>query len=100
MVDDDLITEVEAVARVEPKQLDQLLHPRLDPDAPRDVLTRGLPASPGAASGKIVFSADVAADMATKCEAVILVRIETSPDRKSTRLNSSPYCATRCPSSA
>ena len=75
-----LITEAQAINRVDPAQLEQLLHPRLDPDAPRNVLTRALPASPGAASGKIVFSADIAEDMAQKGEDVILVRIETSPE--------------------
>ena len=80
MVREGLITEAEAINRVDPAQLDQLLHPRLDPDAARNVLTRALPASPGAASGKIVFSADIAEDMAHKGEDVILVRIETSPE--------------------
>ena len=80
MVDDDLITKEEAVSRIDPESLDQLLHPTLDPDAPRDLLTRGLPASPGAASGKVVFSADEAESAAAKGEAVILVRIETSPE--------------------
>jgi pyruvate,orthophosphate dikinase len=80
MVRDGVLSEVEAINRVDPAQLDQLLHPRLDPDAPRHVLTRALPASPGAASGKIVFSADIAEDLAQKGEDVILVRIETSPE--------------------
>ncbi len=80
MVREGLLTEAEAINRVDPAQLDQLLHPRLDPDAPRNILTRALPASPGAASGKIVFSADIAEDMAQKGEDVILVRIETSPE--------------------
>jgi pyruvate,orthophosphate dikinase len=80
MVEEGLINHVEAINRVDPAQLEQLLHPRLDPDAPRNVLTRALPASPGAASGKIVFSADTAEDMAHKGEDVILVRIETSPE--------------------
>ena len=80
MVDEDLITKEEAVSRIDPESLDQLLHPTLDPDAPRDLLTRGLPASPGAASGKVVFSADEAESAAAKGEAVILVRIETSPE--------------------
>ncbi len=60
--------------------LDQLLHPTLDPAAPRDVLTTGLPASPGAASGAIVLDADTAESRAARGEAVILVRIETSPE--------------------
>lgn len=80
MVEEGLITEAEAINRVDPAQLDQLLHPRLDPDAPRNVLTRALPASPGAAAGKIVFSADIAEDMSQKGEDVILVRVETSPE--------------------
>ena len=80
MVAEGLITKEEAVSRVDPESLDQLLHPTLDPAAPRDLLTRGLPASPGAASGKIVFSADEAETMATDGDAVILVRIETSPE--------------------
>src|SRR3546814_1718708 len=75
-----LISEEEAVQRVDPGALDQLLHPTLDPDAPRDVLTKGLPASPGAASGKIMFDADSAEKAAGRGEAVILVRVETSPE--------------------
>jgi len=80
MVSEGLITKEEAINRIDPAALDQLLHPTLDPDAPRHVLTRGLPASPGAASGKIVFSADAAERQAAAGEAVILCRIETSPD--------------------
>jgi pyruvate,orthophosphate dikinase len=80
LVAEGLISKEEAVARVEPESLDQLLHPTLDPDAKRDSLTRGLPASPGAASGKVVFSADIAEADAAKGEKVILVRIETSPE--------------------
>ncbi|MBM3503332.1 MAG: pyruvate, phosphate dikinase [Alphaproteobacteria bacterium] len=80
MVEEGLIDEAEAVRRVDPASLDQLLHPTLDPKAKRDVLARGLPASPGAASGKAVFSADEAEQMAGAGEAVILVRIETSPE--------------------
>ena len=80
MVADGLISQEDAVARIEPESLDQLLHPMLDPDAPRDFLTRGLPASPGAACGKIVFSADDAEARAAGGEKVILVRIETSPE--------------------
>ena len=80
MVDEGLISEEEAVFRIEPESLDQLLHPTLDPDAARDLLTRGLPASPGAASGTIVFSADEAEAKAANGEAVVLVRIETSPE--------------------
>ena len=80
MANAGLIDRDEAVKRVAPSSLDQLLHPALDPDAPRDVLSKGLPASPGAASGIVVFSADEAESRAAKGEAVILVRIETSPE--------------------
>jgi pyruvate, orthophosphate dikinase len=80
MANDGLITRDEAVCRVDPMALDQLLHPTLDPDAPRDVLTKGLPASPGAASGQIVFDADTAERRNDMGEAVILVRVETSPE--------------------
>src|SRR6185312_1423324 len=75
-----LITRDEAIRRIEPSSLDQLLHPTLDPKAPRTVLAKGLPASPGAASGAVVFNADEAESRAQKGEAVILVRIETSPE--------------------
>ncbi|TNE61854.1 MAG: pyruvate, phosphate dikinase [Alphaproteobacteria bacterium] len=80
MANDGLIDEKTAILRVEPKALDQLLHPTLDPDAPRDLLTRGLPASPGAASGMAVFTADEAEAMAKDGKAVILCRLETSPE--------------------
>lgn len=80
MVDEDLITTDEAVLRVDPAQLDQLLHPTIDPDADVDVLTSGLPASPGAASGRVVFSPDEAAERGAAGDAVILVRRETSPE--------------------
>ncbi|WP_020591748.1 pyruvate, phosphate dikinase [Kiloniella laminariae] len=80
MVDEGLISEREAVMRVEPAALDQLLHPTLDPKAVRNVIGRGLPASPGAASGQIVFSADEAEKMAHAGKSVILCRIETSPE--------------------
>ncbi len=80
MAREGLIDEAEAVMRVNPASLDQLLHPMLDPKAPRDLLGKGLPASPGAASGIVVFSADEAESRAAKGEAVILVRIETSPE--------------------
>lgn len=80
MASEGLITEEEAIARVDPMALDQLLHPSLDPDAARDVLTKGLPASPGAASGIIVFDADTAERRNEMGDAVILVRIETSPE--------------------
>jgi len=80
MANEGLITEEEAIARVDPMALDQLLHPSLDPSASRDVLTKGLPASPGAASGIIVFDADTAERRNEMGDAVILVRIETSPE--------------------
>ena len=80
MAHEGLIDQSEAVRRVNPSSLDQLLHPTLDPKAPRTVLAKGLPASPGAASGAVVFSADEAESRALKGEAVILVRIETSPE--------------------
>ncbi len=80
MAAEGLISEEEAVLRVDPGALDQLLHPTLDPAAPRDVLTKGLPASPGAASGKIMFDADSAERAAAMGDAVILVRVETSPE--------------------
>ena len=80
MVGEGLIDEKTAILRVDPMALDQLLHPTLDPNAPRDVLTTGLPASPGAASGKIVLDADTAEVWANRGEKVILVRVETSPE--------------------
>ena len=80
MVDEGLITKEEAVSRIEPESLDQLLHPTLDPSAERNVIARGLPASPGAASGKVVFSADEAEALAARGEQTILVRVETSPE--------------------
>ncbi|MEO0591481.1 MAG: pyruvate, phosphate dikinase [Pseudomonadota bacterium] len=80
MVDEGLITKPEAVKRIDPMALDQLLHPTLDPEAPRNVLTAGLPASPGAAAGKIVLDADTAEQWAGRGEKVILVRVETSPE--------------------
>jgi pyruvate,orthophosphate dikinase len=80
MAEEGLITQEEAVARVDPAALDQLLHPTLDPKAVRDVLTKGLPASPGAASGAIVLDADTAEKLAEQGKAVILVRVETSPE--------------------
>jgi pyruvate,orthophosphate dikinase len=79
MVQEGLITREEAVLRVEPASLDQLLHPVIDPKAKVEVIARGLPASPGAASGKVVFTADEAVRLAKK-EKVILVRPETTPD--------------------
>ena len=80
MVSEGLITKDEAILRVEPDKLDELLHPTFDASASRDVIATGLAASPGAAVGKVVFSADEAVEMAEKGEKVILVRIETSPE--------------------
>ncbi len=80
MVGEGLIDQATAIRRIDPMALDQLLHPTLDPKAPRDVMTRGLPASPGAASGAVVFDADTAERRAERGEAVILVRVETSPE--------------------
>jgi pyruvate,orthophosphate dikinase len=80
MVDEGVISEEEAIARVPPNDLNQLLHPAIDPKAELDLLTVGLPASPGAASGAAVFDADRAEAMGRKGEAVILVRRETSPE--------------------
>ena len=80
MANEGLITREEAIARVDPAALDQLLHPTLDPKAPRDVIAKGLPASPGAACGIVVFDADTAEKRAELGDAVILVRTETSPE--------------------
>ena len=80
MVEEGLIDKDEALLRIDPKSLEQLLHPRLDPDAPRDVIAKGLPASPGAASGAVVFNADDAEKRALDGEKVILCRRETSPE--------------------
>jgi pyruvate,orthophosphate dikinase len=80
MANEGLITREEAIGRVDPMALDQLLHPTLDPDAARDVIARGLPASPGAAAGAVVFDADTAERWAADGKAVILVRTETSPE--------------------
>jgi pyruvate,orthophosphate dikinase len=80
MANEGLISREEAVARVDPQALDQLLHPTLDPEATRDVLTKGLPASPGAASGEAVFDADTAERHAGEGKSVILIRTETSPE--------------------
>lgn len=80
MEQEGLIDKEEAILRIDPASLDQLLHPMLDPSAKKKVLTRGLPASPGAASGKVVFSAEEAEEHARAGEPVILVRIETSPE--------------------
>ncbi len=80
MAEEGLITEQEALTRIDPMSLDQLLHPTLDPSAERDVLVKGLPASPGAASGMVVFTADDAEHHAAEGTKVILVRMETSPE--------------------
>jgi pyruvate,orthophosphate dikinase len=80
MVDEGLISRDEAVARIDPGQLDQLLHPMIDPTADVEVVTRGLNASPGAASGAIVLDADAAEERGKNGENVILVRWETTPD--------------------
>jgi pyruvate, orthophosphate dikinase len=80
MANEKLIDRATAVRRVTPEQLDQLLHPTVDPKADAHVLATGLPASPGAAQGKVVFTPDEAEEMAREGEQVVLVRIETSPD--------------------
>jgi len=80
MAGEGLITPAEAVQRIDPASLDQLLHPTLDPKAKRDVIATGLPASPGAASGEIVFDADEAERLKALNHRVILVRVETSPE--------------------
>jgi len=80
LASEGLITKEEAVMRVEPASLDQLLHPTIDPASPRDVIAAGLPASPGAATGKVVFTAEEAEKLGGAGEAVILVREETSPE--------------------
>ena len=80
MVNERLIPKKEAVLRVEPEQLDRLLHPSFDPKAKRTVIAKGLPASPGAAVGQVVFAADTAEAWKAKGKTVILVRKETSPE--------------------
>ena len=80
MVKEKLITQEEGLLRIEPHALDQLLHPTLDPMAHKTILTKGLPASPGAASGIVVFSADDAEKMAHDGKQVMLCRVETSPE--------------------
>jgi pyruvate, orthophosphate dikinase len=80
MAGEGLISKSEAVLRIEPSSLDQLLHPTIDPKAPRKQLAVGLPASPGAASGEIIFSADEAEDLKSRGRKVMLVRVETSPE--------------------
>jgi pyruvate,orthophosphate dikinase len=80
LANEGLISKKDAVARIDPASLDQLLHPTIDPSAKRDVIATGLPASPGAAAGEIVFSSDEAAKLQADGRKVILVRIETSPE--------------------
>jgi len=80
MVREGLLTEKEAILRVQPGHMDQLLHPALDPKAKKVILAKGLPASPGAAVGRVVFSAEEAQEWAERGEKVILVRQETSPE--------------------
>ncbi|HWK65272.1 MAG TPA: pyruvate, phosphate dikinase [Rhizobiaceae bacterium] len=80
MASEKLISEEEAVARIDPASLDQLLHPTIDPKAERNVIGVGLPASPGAATGEIVFSSDEAEELSKQGRKVILVRVETSPE--------------------
>jgi pyruvate,orthophosphate dikinase len=80
MVKEGLIDKNTALTRIDPQQLDQLLHPVFDPKAKKEVIATGLPASPGAATGKVVFSAEEAEHLASKKEKVILVRKETSPE--------------------
>ncbi|MEX0957627.1 MAG: pyruvate, phosphate dikinase [Rhizobiaceae bacterium] len=80
MANDGLISREEAVTRIEPASLDQLLHPTIDPNATRDVIGSGLPASPGAATGEIVFTSDEAEEAKAQGREVILVRVETSPE--------------------
>ncbi len=80
MLKEKMITEKQAIMRVAPEQLDRLLHPSFDPKAKRDVFAKGLPASPGAAVGQVVFDADTAEKWRDNGKKVILVRIETSPE--------------------
>ncbi|MDP9247583.1 MAG: pyruvate, phosphate dikinase [Candidatus Dormibacteraeota bacterium] len=80
LVNEGLISKEEAVARVEPRQLEQLLHPRVDPNAQADPIGKGVPASPGAATGQAVFDADTAEEWGKEGRAVILVRVETNPN--------------------
>ncbi|MET1411014.1 pyruvate, phosphate dikinase [Roseibium sp. HPY-6] len=80
LVEEGVLSETEAVGRVEPGALDQLLHPTIDPSAERDIVSTGLPASPGAASGAIVFTSDEAEKAKAEGRKTILVRVETSPE--------------------
>jgi len=80
MVSEKLITKDEALLRIDPKILDTLLHPTLDPKAKKNIIAKGLPASPGAATGKVTFNADDAEQMKANNQNTILVRVETSPE--------------------
>ena len=80
LVDEGVITKEEALLRIEPDQLDQLLHPAIDPSHGQKPIAKGLPASPGAAVGEVVFDADTAAERGGRGEPVVLVRYETTPD--------------------
>ena len=80
MYNEKLISKEEAIVRIDPLGLDQLLHPTLDPNSEKNIVTTGLPASPGAAFGKVVFNSDTAEELANNGESVILVRMETSPE--------------------
>ena len=80
LAEDDIISQAEAVLRVEPRSLSELLHPQVDPRGPRDVFVRGIAASPGAATGKIVFTSAAAQASAARGEPCILVRRETAPE--------------------
>ncbi|MNK38586.1 Pyruvate, phosphate dikinase [compost metagenome] len=80
MIDEKMISEEEAILRVDPASLDQLLHPTLDPKAPKTQLAKGLPASPGGVNGQIVFTSEEAVEWKEKGKKVILVRVETSPE--------------------
>ena len=92
MVREGLIDEKTAVLRVAPSQLDQLLHPSLDPKAVKNIIAKGLPASPGAVSGEVIFTADEAEAEAKIGRKVILVRIETSPG---SRIVAMSFCEPR-----
>lgn len=80
MIDEKMITENEAIMRIDPSSLDQLLHPTLDPNSKKTILAKGLPASPGGVCGQVVFTPEDAVDMKEKGHKVILVRVETSPE--------------------
>ena len=80
MIDEKLITETEAILRIDPASLDQLLHPTLDPNSKKTLLAKGLPASPGGVCGQVVFTPEDAVEMKEKGHKVILVRVETSPE--------------------